>query len=77
MDAVDLRIGQVAALVGVTPKTVRHYHQIGLLPEPPRTANGYRVYGVAEVVRLKLIRRLKAVGLSLDDIAAIVRAAST
>lgn len=39
-----MRIGEFAELVGVTTRTVRHYHHIGLLPEPDRSANGYRIY---------------------------------
>jgi hypothetical protein len=40
-----LTIGQLAAYAGVTVRAVRHYHQIGLLPEPERDASGYRRYG--------------------------------
>ncbi|MFD0852085.1 MerR family DNA-binding transcriptional regulator, partial [Actinomadura adrarensis] len=39
-----MRIGELAALVGVSTRTVRHYHHLGLLPEPERRANGYREY---------------------------------
>jgi DNA-binding transcriptional MerR regulator len=51
-----LTIGQLASYAGVTTRAVRHYHQIGLLPEPERDAFGYRSYDAAAVVRL--IRRL-------------------
>ena len=44
-----LTIGQLAAYAGVTVRTVRHYHQIGLLPEPERDASGYRRYGATAV----------------------------
>lgn len=70
----QLRIGQLAKLVGVTPKTIRHYHKIGLLPEPARAENAYRQYGLADLYRLKLILRLKAVGFSLGDIRTILQA---
>ncbi|MER6607743.1 MerR family transcriptional regulator [Streptomyces sp. NPDC000927] len=63
-----MRIGEIAALVGVTSRTVRHYHHIGLLPEPGRHANGYRVYGVRDAVKLARIRRLTELGLSLDEV---------
>lgn len=63
-----LRIGDLAALAGVTTRTIRHYHQVGLLTEPPRTLSGHRLYGMADVVRLIRIRRLTALGLSLPDI---------
>ncbi|WP_435057518.1 MerR family transcriptional regulator [Streptomyces sp. bgisy060] len=62
-----MRIGEIAALVGVTPRAVRHYHQSGLLPEPVRRANGYREYGVRDAVLLARIRRLTELGLGLDE----------
>ncbi|MGW0546662.1 MerR family transcriptional regulator [Streptomyces altiplanensis] len=63
-----MRIGELAALAGVTPRAVRHYHHRGLLPEPPRLANGYRVYGVRHAVLLARIRRLTELGLGLDEV---------
>ena len=39
-----LRIGEVAELLGVTPKAIRHYHKRGLLAEPTRSEGGYRLY---------------------------------
>ncbi|WP_435970417.1 MerR family transcriptional regulator [Streptomyces sp. Qhu_M48] len=63
-----MRIGEIAALVGVTPRAVRHYHQSGLLPEPARRANGYREYGVRDAVLLARIRRLTELGLGLDEV---------
>ncbi|WP_262698361.1 MULTISPECIES: MerR family transcriptional regulator [Streptomyces] len=63
-----MRIGEIAALVGVTSRTVRHYHHIGLLPEPKRRANGYRVYTLRDAVLLARIRRLTELGLALDEV---------
>lgn len=63
-----LTISELAGLVGATPRTIRHYHRLGLLPEPPRRANGYRSYGPAHLIRLTRIRRLRDVGLSLAEI---------
>ncbi|MFE3719796.1 MerR family transcriptional regulator [Streptomyces cyaneofuscatus] len=63
-----MRIGEIAALVGVTSRAVRHYHHIGLLPEPARRANGYRAYTVRDAVLLARIRRLTEIGLSLDEV---------
>ncbi|MFE7261475.1 MerR family transcriptional regulator [Streptomyces sp. NPDC057592] len=63
-----MRIGEIAALVGVTSRAVRHYHHIGLLPEPVRRANGYRVYSVRDAVVLARIRRLTELGLGLDEV---------
>ncbi|UUN26606.1 MerR family transcriptional regulator [Streptomyces sp. FIT100] len=63
-----MRIGEIAALVGVTPRAVRHYHHQGLLPEPARQANGYRDYSVRDAVLLARIRRLTELGLGLDEV---------
>ncbi|MFI6696333.1 MerR family transcriptional regulator [Streptomyces sp. NPDC050433] len=63
-----MRIGEIAALVGVTSRAVRHYHHMGLLPEPERLSNGYRVYSVRDAVLLARIRRLSELGLSLDEV---------
>ncbi|MEH0423210.1 MerR family transcriptional regulator [Streptomyces sp. B21-083] len=63
-----MRIGEIATLVGVTSRTVRHYHHIGLLPEPQRRANGYRTYSLRDAVLLARIRRLTELGLALDEV---------
>ncbi|MEV4472222.1 MerR family transcriptional regulator [Nonomuraea sp. NPDC049504] len=63
-----MRIGELAALLGVTTRTVRHYHHQGVLPEPPRLANGYREYGMRDAIALARVRRLVGLGLSLDEI---------
>ncbi|WP_020141525.1 MerR family transcriptional regulator [Terracoccus sp. 273MFTsu3.1] len=60
-----LTIGQLATYAGVTIRTVRHYHQIGLLAEPERDASGYRTYGAAAVVHLIRIRTLAEAGVPL------------
>src|SRR5918994_6122881 len=60
-----LTISQLAAHAGVTVRTVRHYHQIGLLPEPERNHSGYRTYDAAAVVRLIQIRTLADAGVPL------------
>ncbi|MEV6328630.1 MerR family transcriptional regulator [Streptomyces sp. NPDC051909] len=67
-----MRIGEIAALVGVTPRAVRHYHRTGLLPEPARRANGYREYGVRDAVLLARIRRLTELGLGLDEVGDVI-----
>ncbi|GMA27417.1 MerR family transcriptional regulator [Arenivirga flava] len=64
-----MRSAELARLAGSTVRTLRHYHQIGLLDEPPRTAGGYREYGLDHLVRLLAIRRLVELGLSLDAVA--------
>ncbi|TDC62441.1 MerR family transcriptional regulator [Streptomyces hainanensis] len=63
-----MRIGELADIVGVTPRAVRHYHRIGLLPEPARHPNGYRDYTLRDAVELARVRRLRDLGLSLDEV---------
>jgi DNA-binding transcriptional MerR regulator len=69
-----LTIGQLAAYAGVTVRAVRHYHQIGLLPEPERDASGYRRYGAAAVVSLIKIRTLASAGVPLSRISELLDA---
>jgi DNA-binding transcriptional MerR regulator len=61
-----LTIGQLASYAGVTVRTVRFYHQKGLLPEPERDASGYRRYDAAAVVELIRIRTLAEAGVPLS-----------
>ena len=63
-----MRSKDIAERAGVTVRTLRHYHQIGLLSEPARDANGYRRYGIQHLVRLLRIGRLSALGLSLSEL---------
>lgn len=63
-----LTIGQAAAFVGVTVKTVRHYHRLGLLAEPERDGSGYRRYGSGDLLRLIQVRTLAGAGVPLAEI---------
>jgi DNA-binding transcriptional MerR regulator len=63
-----VRIGELADLVGISTRAIRHYHRIGLLAEPARKANGYREYSLRDAVELARIRRLTELGLSLDEV---------
>ncbi|MEU7134931.1 MerR family transcriptional regulator [Streptomyces sp. NPDC046261] len=67
-----MRIGELAGIAGITARAVRHYHRIGLLPEPPRQPNGYREYSLRDAVELARIRRLTELGLSLDEVRDVV-----
>ncbi|MER6173742.1 MerR family transcriptional regulator [Streptosporangium sp. NPDC001681] len=62
-----MRIGELAALLGVSTRMVRYYHRQGVLPEPFRRANGYREYGMRDAIALARLRRLVELGLSLDE----------
>ncbi|TAN35019.1 MerR family transcriptional regulator [bacterium] len=60
-----ITIGQLAAYAGVTIKAVRHYHQRGLLEEPPRDSSGYRRYSAQHAIALIKIRTLAEAGVPL------------
>lgn len=62
---------EVAELAGTSLRAVRHYHEVGLLPEPERRSNGYKQYTVAHLLRLLRITRLAELGFSLPQIAAM------
>lgn len=65
MSARQVTIGGAATFAGTTPRAVRHYHQIGLLPEPERGADGRRRYGYDDMIRLLWIRKMAEAGISL------------
>jgi DNA-binding transcriptional MerR regulator len=69
-----LTIGQLAAHAGVTVRAVRHYHAIGLLPEPARDASGYRRYDAKAVVDLIKIRTLADAGVPLARVEELMHA---
>jgi DNA-binding transcriptional MerR regulator len=72
-----LTIGQLASYAGVTIRAVRHYHQVGLLPEPERDASGYRTYDAGAVVRLIRIRTLAEAGVPLARVQQLLDADAT
>lgn len=63
-----MRIGQLAAEAGVNVQTVRYYERRGMVTEPPRTASGYRRYGLEALDRIRFIKRAQALGFSLRQI---------
>jgi len=63
-----LAIADVQSRTGLSARTLRYYEEVGLLPGVRRRAGGRRVYGEAELERLRFITRLKALGLSLAEI---------
>jgi DNA-binding transcriptional MerR regulator len=67
-----LRIGEVAKLVGVTPKTLRHYEEVGLLRQPERSEAGYRLYCADDLLRLHRIKRLRSLGFSLTQVKGVL-----
>ncbi|GGN94568.1 MerR family transcriptional regulator [Actinoplanes lobatus] len=63
-----MRIGDAAAAAGTTPRALRFYEANGLLPPPRRSVTGQRVYGTRDVARVRVIRRLLSLGLTVADL---------
>ena len=68
-----MTIGKLAKASDVAIDTIRYYEREGLMPEPQRSAAGYRMYSHDGLRRLRFIRRAKALGFKLDDIASLLR----
>ncbi len=66
-------IGELSAGTGVNIETIRYYEKIGLLPAPPRTAGGHRLYSMEHRARLVFLRRCRELGFSLEEIRALLR----
>ncbi len=64
----SLTIGRLAKEAGVNLETVRFYERRGLLPRPPRSASGYRLFPVEAARRLRFIRRAQELGFSLKEV---------
>jgi len=70
-----IRIGELAERTGVTPRTIRYYEEIGLLPGGGRTKGTHRLYIDADVERVAELTRLRdLLNLSLDDLKQLVEA---
>ncbi len=68
-----MKIGELAQQSGITVQALRFYEQAGLLPRPPRTESGYRIYSATDLRRVQLIRQAKKLGFSLDEVKRILR----
>lgn len=68
MLAIGMKIGVLARRSGMTVKTLRYYEDLGLLPAIGRSEGGYRLFAEESLQRLEFIRRLKTLGLSLEEI---------
>jgi DNA-binding transcriptional MerR regulator len=67
-----MRIGEVAGAVGVETSTIRYYESVAVLPEPERTASGYRDYTSNDVERLRFVTLARSLDVGLDDIREIL-----
>lgn len=68
-----VNIGEAAENAGVTPKMVRHYESLGLLPKVHRAESGYRVYTDVEIHTLRFIKRSRDLGFSISGIAELLK----
>jgi DNA-binding transcriptional MerR regulator len=65
-------IGELADAAGLPSQTIRFYERRGLLPEPERGANGYRIYNESTLTRLNFVRTAQAAGLTLAEIGSVI-----
>ncbi|MBL8343860.1 MAG: Cu(I)-responsive transcriptional regulator [Rubrivivax sp.] len=68
-----MNIGQAALRSGVSAKMIRHYESLGLLPRVARTDAGYRQYADADVHTLRFVRRARALGFGMAEIAELLK----
>lgn len=66
--ASGLTRGALSRATGCNIETIRYYEKTGLLPDPPRTTAGYRIYSASHVARLRFILRARQLGFGMDDI---------
>jgi MerR family mercuric resistance operon transcriptional regulator len=71
--AEKMPIGELSRVTGVNIETIRYYERVKMLPAPPRTGSGRRVYGSNEARVLAFVRRSRELGFSLDEIRALLR----
>lgn len=72
-----MHIGELAEKTGLSLRTIRHYDEIGLLKASGRTEGGFRLYTQEDLSRLLLIRRMKPLGFSLEEMIELLRIIDT
>jgi len=73
VDEPMMQIGELAERAEMSLRTIRHYDEVGLLAPTGRTEGGFRLYTNADFLRLMVIRRMKPLGFSLDEMAELLR----
>jgi MerR family mercuric resistance operon transcriptional regulator len=68
-----LTIGALSKRTGVNIETIRFYERVGILPKPPRSAGGHRIYGQDQLMRLGFVRRSRQLGFSLDEVRGLLQ----
>ena len=68
-----LTIGALSKRTGVNIETIRFYERVGILPKPPRSAGGHRIYGQDQLMRLGFVRRSRELGFSLAEVRGLLR----
>ena len=68
-----LRSGALASLAGVSTDTLRYYERRGLLPQPPRDANGYRRYPEAALMRVRVVQQALDAGFTVEDLSRVLK----
>ncbi|WIB01735.1 MerR family transcriptional regulator [Curtobacterium sp. MCBA15_012] len=68
-----MHIGELAERAGMSLRTIRHYDEVGLLVPSARTSGGFRVYTAQDLERLLVIRRMKPLGFTLDEMRELLR----
>lgn len=72
-----MHIGELAELTGLSLRTIRHYDEVGLLPAAARTEGGFRIYTAADLERLLVIRSMKPLGFTLEEMAELLDVVDT
>ncbi|RKN67336.1 MULTISPECIES: MerR family transcriptional regulator [unclassified Microbacterium] len=72
-DLETMRIGEVAEQTSLSLRTLRHYEDIGLVIPSARTDGGFRLYTERDVARLLIVRRMKPLGYTLEEMSALLR----
>lgn len=74
MDPGMHQIGEVAEAVGLSLRTIRHYEEVGLVPPSGRSAGGFRLYTDEDIDRLRLVKHMKPLDFSLEEMRDLLQA---